>query len=202
MTPAHRPLRIGLTGGIGSGKSTVADMLTALGAGLIDADQAARTITSPGGAALAPIAEAFGPHLIQPDGQLDRAALRERVFQDPEARRLLESITHPLVADHMAQALRESSAPVVVFDIPLLVESKRWRHRLDAILVVDCSAETQFTRVKARNGWPDDTIRAVLNAQASRLQRLQAADHCLCNDGIGIETLRHEVAIWAQCLPL
>jgi len=193
---------IGLTGGIGSGKSTLAQMLVKKGCGLVDADQVARSITLPGGAALAPIARVFGQHMLDATGHLNRDALRERVFNDPVARQQLESITHPLVAEQMNRAVAQSTASVVVMDIPLLVESGKWRHAFDQIIVVDCSPDTQRARVKARNSWTDETITAVLEAQAKRSVRLTAADHVICNDGITIEQLTGEVGILASRLGL
>lgn len=195
-------LKVGLTGGIGSGKSTVAQMLVRHGAELVDADAIARQITQPNGAALVPIAQALGTHLVTPAGDLDRAALRELVFRDPTALQKLEAITHPLVAQGMDQAVAAATAPVVVLDIPLLVESRRWRHGLDRVIVVDCGTDTQWQRVKARNGWPDETIASVLQAQSPRLKRLQAADAVLCNDGIDPTQLADEVATLARLLGL
>jgi len=193
---------VGLTGGIGSGKSTVAGMLVAKGCDLVDADQIARRITLPGGAALAPIASAFGSHMLNANGELNRDALRELVFKDANARKQLDSITHPLVAVGIANAVARSNAPVVVLDIPLLVESNKWRHALDQVIVVDCSPATQTARVKARNGWSDETISAVLHAQCRREIRLMAADQVICNEGITLEQLSDQVRALANRLGL
>lgn len=151
----QRAYRLGLTGGIGSGKSTVAQILASAGAAIMDADAIARSITAPHGAAIAPIAEAFGPQAIGADGALDRAYMRQLVFQDATARQRLEAITHPLIAqltEQQALQAQQLGARLLVFDVPLLVESGRWRQQLDAVLVVDCEPETQIQRVMARNG--------------------------------------------------
>ena len=173
-------LRIGLTGGIGSGKSTVAAMLVEQGAALIDADAISRACTAAGGAALPAIAREFGPQLIAADGALDRAAMRELVFRDPGARQRLEAIVHPLVSAETERQARQALAQgsrLLVFDVPLLVESiERWRQRVDRIVVVDCEPETQIARVMARNQLPRAQVEQILAAQASRAQRLAVAD--------------------------
>jgi len=178
------PWRIGLTGGIGSGKSTVAAMLQALGAPVLDADALARACTAPGGAAIEPIRAAFGPQCIGPDGALDREQMRALVFAQPAARQRLEAIVHPLVRDAIEQACAQlqGRSDCVVLDIPLLAESAHWLQQVDAVWVVDCSAQTQTERVLQRNGWPLAQIQAVLDAQASRAQRLALADTVLDND--------------------
>ena len=178
------PWRIGLTGGIGSGKSTVAAMLQALGAPVLDADALARACTAPGGTAIEPIRAAFGPQYIGPDGALDREQMRALVFAQPEARQRLEAIVHPLVRAAIEQACAQlqGHSDCVVLDIPLLAESAHWLQQVDAVWVVDCSAQTQIERVRARNGWPRAQIQAVLDAQASRAQRLALADTVLDND--------------------
>jgi dephospho-CoA kinase len=148
-------VRIGLTGGIGSGKSTVLAMLQALGAVAIDADAISRATTAPGGAAIPLIARQFGPEFIAADGALDRARMRERAYAHPESRRELEQIIHPLVGEEIArqvEAALAAGARCIVFDIPLLVESGRWRQQVDRVLVVDCEPETQVARVAARSG--------------------------------------------------
>jgi len=195
-----RPLRIGLTGGIGSGKSTVAAMLAERGAWVVDTDALARELTAPGGAALAPIAERFGADMIGPDGALDRARMRERVFADPAAKAALEAILHPMIG-RLTEDRAAAAAPgqVQVFDVPLLVESGRWRDRVDHVLVVDCSVDTQVARVMQRNGWPETQVRAVIAAQASREARRAVADAVILNDGIDLATLRAEVdAVWER----
>ena len=149
-------LRLGLTGGIGSGKSTVAGMLATLGAVILDADAESRRVTAAGGAATGPIAMLFGPQFIDVHGALDRDAMRTRVFEDPSARKQLEEIIHPLVQDaisRLAVQAGTAGARCVVFDIPLLVESgHRWRARVDRVLVVDCDTDTQRQRVVSRSG--------------------------------------------------
>jgi dephospho-CoA kinase len=189
-------LRIGLTGGIGSGKSTVAGTLVACGAAVVDADAISRAVTAVGGAAIPEISAQFGPHLITAEGTMDRDRMRQLAFDDPTARRRLESIVHPLVG---LETLRQYEQAVsggkhcVVFDIPLLVESGRWRQQLDQVLVVDCSEATQIHRVMARNGWSRDVVEKILAGQATRAQRLAAADICLYNDGLSLEALDTEV---------
>ncbi len=181
--------RVGLTGGIGSGKSTVASFLAKQGACVIDADALSRATTAAGGSALPAIKQAFGPALIGPDGALDRARMRDLAFKDATARKTLEAIVHPLVGAAIQQATLEAQArsvACIVYDIPLLVESAHWRHKLDTVLVVDCDEETQIARVRARNGLSEDAVRAVIAAQATRLFRLQGADHVICNDGLSL----------------
>jgi len=188
--------RIGLTGGIGSGKSTVLAMLQALGAAAIDADAISRATTAPGGAAIAAIAASFGQDFITPQGALDRARMRERAYAQPEARRELEQIIHPLVGEEIArqvQAALAAGARCIVFDIPLLVESPRWRPQLDRVLVVDCTPDTQVARVVARSALAPDEVRAIITAQAPRALRLAAADLVICNEGLTLDALRHEV---------
>ncbi|MGC4394726.1 dephospho-CoA kinase [Hydrogenophaga sp. T2] len=187
------PWRLGLTGGIGSGKSTVAARLQARGAEVVDADALSRQSTAEGGAAIDAIRVAFGDAFIDAEGALNRAAMRERVFSDPSARQRLEAIVHPIVAAGIAQQVARSRARCVVFDVPLLVESPRWRPQLDRVLVVDCSESTQLRRVRARSGWDDDTIRAVIRQQASRARRLAAADLVLFNDADDLDRLHAEI---------
>jgi len=162
--------RIGLTGGIGSGKSTVASMLVDDGATLIDTDAIARAITQPGGAAMPAVEAAFGPSVVAADGSLDRARMRELVFADAAA-----------------------GPGLIVFDVPLLVESRRWRALVDRVLVVDATEETQLRRVVARSGWTPEAVRAVLAQQASRAARRAAADAVIFNEALTIEELRREV---------
>lgn len=185
--------RIGLTGGIGSGKSTVARLLQDRGASVIDADAIARDCTLAGGSAMPAVRETFGSGFVTADGALDRQRMREHVFQYPEARQQLEAIVHPLVGAEIRRQAAASTARCIVFDIPLLVESPRWRPQLDRVLVVDCEPTTQHQRVRARNGWDDATIDAVIRNQSPRQKRLAAADAVIYNDGIGLDTLRHLV---------
>lgn len=189
-------LRLGLTGGIGSGKSTVLALLQAHGAAAVDADAISRGVTAPGGAALPAIASQFGPEFITADGALDRDRMRERVYARPEARRELEAIIHPLVGEEIArqvEAAVAAGARWIVFDIPLLVESGRWRAQLDRVLVVDCEPETQVARVAARSGLAPDAVRAIIASQAPRALRLAAADVVICNEGLSLAALADEV---------
>ena len=189
--------RIGLTGGIGSGKSTAAQVLAQLGAAVIDADAVARSVTAPGGPAMAPLRAAFGDAVIDAQGGLDRQRMRELAFSDAKAKAQLEAIVHPLVKaaiDRQAQSALDDGARVLVFDIPLLVESGRWRERVDGVLVIDCSEDTQIARVQARNGWPRAQILAVIQAQATRAQRQAAADWLILNEGLGLDAFAAAVA--------
>jgi dephospho-CoA kinase len=189
-------VRIGLTGGIGSGKSTVLAMLRSLGAVAVDADAISRATTAAGGAAIPLIAQRFGPEFIGADGALDRARMRERAYAHPESRRELEQIIHPLVGEEIARqvdAALAAGARCIVFDIPLLVESGRWRQQVDRVLVVDCEPETQVARVAARSGLAPDEVRAIIAAQAPRALRLAAADLVICNEGLTLDALRYEV---------
>lgn len=184
--------RIGLTGGIGSGKSTVARLLVDCGAVLIDADAISRQLTAPGGAAISRIAEQFGPQTITPEGAMDRDVMRDRVFSEPVVRQQLEAIIHPLVsleAARQAALAASAGSRCTVFDIPLLVESGRWRQQLDRVLVVDCTEATQISRVTARSGWTPEAVQKVIAGQASRTQRRAAADACLYNDDLSLEAL-------------
>jgi dephospho-CoA kinase len=183
---AHPTLIIGLTGGIGSGKSTVADALVARGAALVDTDQIAHALTAPGGAAIEPIRQAFGDAVIAPDGRMDRAAMRERAFSDPQARKLLESILHPLIragTDAGIAAALQNAAPYVLVAIPLLVEGGGARGRFDRVLVVDCPADVQVERVIRRSGLARTQVDAIMAAQATREQRLAMADDVVDNSG-------------------
>ena len=194
-------LRLGLTGGIGSGKSTVAQMLVGHGGGLIDADAISRVTTAAGGSAIATIAAQFGPQTINADGSMNRDVMRQLVFADPAAKFALEAIIHPLVSQEAArQAAQAKSAgsTFAVFDIPLLVESKRWRQQLDKVLVVDCEEASQISRVVSRenanNSWTQEVVAKVIAQQASRAQRRAAADWVIYNDGLSLDALATQVA--------
>lgn len=205
---APRIPRIGLTGGIGSGKSTVAAMLEDLGAVLVDADAIARAVANAGGSAVPDLYAAFGADLVDLQQGLKRAAMRELVFKDPTARQRLETILRPYIlqgiADAVDQAEQQPSAQAVVLDIPLLVENlAQWRPHIDTLLVVDCPPELQIARVLARPssaGWTRAQVEGVLAAQATRAQRLAAADWVLGNDeAVSLADLRAQVArTWAQ----
>ncbi len=188
-----RAARLGVTGGIGSGKSTFAAMVQAQGAALIDADQVARSVTQPGGSAIGAIRSEFGEAYIDATGALDRARMRELAFSDAHARARLEAIVHPLVGAAMAEAERcaaQAGHRLVVLDIPLLTESTRWPRRLDAVVVVDCTEATQVARVQARSGLDEAAVRAIMASQSSRAARRAAADWVVFNDGLGLAQLQ------------
>jgi len=188
-------MRIGLTGGIGSGKSTVAAALVELGGALlVDTDAISRALTAPGGGAMAAIEARFGRPFVASDGALDRAAMRDLAFRDPAAKQALEAILHPMIGAETAR-LAALAAPGerVVFDVPLLVESGRWRRLVDRVLVVDCDESTQIARVMARSGLSEGAVRAILAQQATRAQRRAAADAVIHNDGLTLSQLREEV---------
>ena len=197
--PTPRGLVIGLTGGIGSGKSTVATMLTELGAHLVDTDAIARALTAPGGLAIPEIAATFGNDFIDSDGAMNRDRMRELAFSDPGALMRLQAILHPLITQASeVQARQANPGQVVVFDVPLLAESgSRWKDRVDKVLVIDCPAKTQIQRVMARSGWTREAVQAVLAKQATRESRCAVADHIILNDGLSLEELRQEVKnVW------
>lgn len=189
-------IRLGLTGGIGSGKSTVAQMLAERGAALVDADQIAREVTGAGGAAMASIAKVFGTEFVDATGALHRDRMRAHAFSQPAARKQLEAIVHPLVA-HLSQeradAARAAGQRLVVLDIPLLVESAHWPRQLDVVWVVDCREATQIERVMARSALPASVVQGIMASQASRSQRRMAADGVLYNDGLSLDGLRAQV---------
>lgn len=174
-------LRIGLTGGIGSGKSTVSELFAELGAPIIDTDRIAHELTAPGTAILKRIAELFGNHVLNSDGSLNRARLRELIFADPSRREQLERLLHPLIQDRALQLMRQSTGPYCILVVPLLLE-KNWHVMVDRILVVDAPPELQLTRTLQRDGRPAMEVRAIIAAQISREQRLAAADDVLVND--------------------
>jgi dephospho-CoA kinase len=196
-------LVIGLTGGIGSGKSTVSQMLTEMSAHLVDTDAISRSLTTAGGEAIPHIAAAFGEHLIDANGTMDRIRMRKLAFADPTALARLEGILHPLIwqrADaHAGLALPDQN---IVYDVPLLAESgQRWRDKVDRIVVIDAEPETQITRVLTRHrghaGWTRDAIQAVLAKQATREMRRALADHVILNEGLSLPELRELVSkLW------
>jgi dephospho-CoA kinase len=198
-------MRVGLTGGIGSGKSTVLRVFAQLGAAVIDADAISRSTTASGGAAIAAIAARFGADFISPEGALDRDRMRERAYADPLARKQLEEIIHPLVgreSERQVQAAVAAGIHCIVFDIPLLVESGRWRAQVDRVLVVDCSPQTQIARVVSRSGLKAEDAQAIMAVQAPRELRLAAADIVICNEGLSLDQLRDNVVQAAQRLGL
>ena len=185
-------VRIGLTGGIGSGKSTVARMLLDCGAEVIDADAISRQLTAPGGLAIRTIAAHFGNHFITADGALNRDLMRQLAFTDAAARKKLENIIHPLVREETLRQTERAGAAgrtCLVFDIPLLVESGRWRQQVDQVLVVDCRETTQVERVMVRNSFTREAVQQIMDGQATRARRLAAADICIYNDGLLLEPL-------------
>lgn len=184
---------VGLTGGIGSGKTTVADLFAALGIEVVDTDIIAHQLTAPGGGAMPALAAAFGPEVVRPDGGLDRPAMRRLAFSDPTLRHRLESILHPLIRQEATARCRAAPSSYVILAVPLLVESGNYRERCDRVLVVDCDEAVQVERVMARSALPETEVRAIMAAQASRGERLTAADDVIGNDD-GIERLAAQVA--------
>lgn len=188
---------VGLTGGIGSGKSLVADLFAARGAAVIDTDQIAHQLTAPGGLAIAPIRHAFGDAFLTTDGALDRARMREHVFADAAARQQLEKILHPLIAQQTEAAARSSAGAYLLFVVPLLVESGRWVDRVDRVLVVDCPEAMQIARVQARNQFSVAQVEAIMATQVRRSERLAVADDVIINEGspeaaaAAVERLHH-----------
>ena len=173
---------VGLTGGIGSGKSTVGDLFVEQGAALVDTDAIAHELTGPAGAAMPLLVEAFGAQVMRADGAMDRAAMRRLVFADPAAKARLEGILHPLIRQLSAERCRAATAPYVILAVPLLVESGTYRERCDRIVVVDCPESLQIERVMARNGMARDEVLAIMAAQATRSQRLAVANDVVVND--------------------
>jgi dephospho-CoA kinase len=196
MMAASKPPRIGLTGGIGSGKSTASRRLAKLGAAIVDTDAIARSLTLAGGAAMPAIAQTFGASMVGADGAMDRDAMRQLVFNQPDAKRQLEAIIHPLIGDiarRQAQDAIDAGTRAIVFDVPLLAESSHWRQRVDRILVIDCLESTQVERVSQRPGWSVEAARKVVAQQATRAQRRAIADAVIYNDGITIDELEAEI---------
>ncbi|MBT2300596.1 dephospho-CoA kinase [Variovorax paradoxus] len=192
-------MRIGLTGGIGSGKSTVASMLVIAGATLIDTDAIARAIAQPQGAAMPAIEAEFGRAVIAMDGGLDRARMRELVFADADARKRLEAILHPLIGVECERQAAAAGGQLIVFDVPLLVESKRWRALVDRVLVVDATEETQVQRVVARSRWTPEAVRAVIAQQTDRVERRAAADAVIFNEKMSLAELSADVRnLWER----
>lgn len=193
-------MRIGLTGGIGSGKSTVASMLVLLGAHLVDTDAIARAMTAPRGAAMPALEAEFGPSIITPDGSMDRTHMREIAFLDPMAKKRLEAILHPLIgAECERQAASAAVGQPIVFDVPLLVESRRWRGIVDRVLVIDATEQTQLERVVARSGWTPNAVRSVIAQQVARALRRAAADAVIYNESLSLEELSSNVrGLWER----
>ena len=202
---SYQPTRLGLTGGIGSGKSTVAGMFAALGAVVIDADAISRNLTATHGAAIDAIKQQFGEVMISADGSLDRNRMRDLVFTDLDAKKRLEDIIHPLIKLEIQRQDKTAihlGAKLIVYDIPLLVESTNWRPVLDQVLVVDCLEQTQIERVMARNTLKQEDVKKIIANQVSRKMRNRAADIVIFNDSITVEQLREQVTHAAQHLLL
>lgn len=188
----QRAFSVGLTGGIGCGKSTVAELFAGLGATIVDTDAIAHSLTAPHGAAMPAILAEFGPDFATPDGALDRARMRSLVFTDAGARGRLEAILHPRIRDATAAAAAIATGPYVIFAVPLLIESGTWAERVSRVLAVDCSEDTQVARVMQRSGLAADQVRAIMATQVTRTQRLAAADDVINNDD-GLEALLPQV---------
>ncbi len=176
-------LCIGLTGGIGSGKTTVANMFAELGAALVDTDLIAHELTQANGVAIDAIKAEFGADFILASGAMDRVKMRDYVFSYPDQKKRLENILHPLIQAETEAAARSSHGLYTIFVVPLLVESGKWKQRVDRVLVIDCNEELQVARVMSRNGLTDEQIAAIMQTQASRKQRLQVADDVITNKG-------------------
>ena len=194
----NAPLRaIGLTGGIGSGKSTVARSLVACGARLVDTDAIAHELTMPGGAAMPALRAAFGADIQAADGALDRDRMRELVFADTQAKARLEAILHPLIGEEARRQAEQAAGRPVVFDVPLLGANSAWRVRVQRVLVVDCAQATQIERVARRPGWSEAMAQRVVAQQASRAERRTLADAVIFNDGLDLQALDSEVrTLW------
>ncbi len=191
--------KLGLTGGIGSGKTQVANLLGSWGASVIDTDLIAHSLTAPGGRAIDPIRQTFGPDVIEPSGALNRARMRELVFTAPAKRVELEAILHPLIAQTVREEAELAQGLYIVFVVPLLVESGRWRQQIDRLCVVDCDQDTQIARVQARSGIELATIQNILAAQATREQRLAVADDVIDNSaGVSMADLEKQVLVLHQ----
>ena len=183
MSDATPRFSVGITGGIGSGKTTVANLFGAQGAAVVDTDLIAHALTAPGGAAMPAIAAAFGSGFVTADGALNRPAMRAHVFDDPYARKRLEAILHPQIRVETMRAAAAATGSYLLYVVPLLVESGSWRGRVDRILVVDCPEALQLARVMQRSGLRSEEVHAIMATQATRAQRLQAADDVIVNDG-------------------
>jgi len=183
---------VGLTGGIGSGKSAAADEFARLGATVVDTDVIAHELTGKGGAAVAAVEKLFGKEFVA-GGAMDRKRTRERVFADPAAKRALEGLLHPMIREESARRIAAAAGPYVVHVVPLLIESPDYRKRVDRVLVVDCPEETQLERVRARSGLSEHEVRAIMRGQASRAERLAAADDVIDNRG-SRDAMRTQVA--------
>ena len=190
-------LVVGLTGGIGSGKSAAADEFAAHGATVVDTDAIARQLTEKGGTAVAQIEKIFGSTFLDQTGGMDRKKMRDHVFADPAAKRALEALLHPMIREESARRIAAAGGPYVILVVPLLVESPDYRRRVDRVLVVDCPEETQLARVRARSALSEDEVRAIMRTQVSRAERLAAAHDVIDNRG-SRDALRKQVAALHQ----
>ena len=179
---AHERFSIGLTGGIGCGKTTVADMFAARGAAVIDTDAIAHQLTAPGGAAMPAILDTFGEAFLLPDGAMNRARMRELVFSAPDQKLRLEAILHPLIGSETLHAAAQATGDYLMFVVPLLIESGRWQGRVARVLAIDCAEAQQIARVVQRSGLSPAQVRAIMATQVTRAVRLAAADDVLVNE--------------------
>jgi dephospho-CoA kinase len=188
---------VGLTGGIGSGKSAAAADFAALGATVVDTDVIAHELTAKGGAAMAGIEQLFGPGAVSGDGSMNRSKVRELAFADPAAKRRLEALLHPMIREESARRIAAATGPYVVHVVPLLIESADYRTRVDRVLVVDCPEETQVERARARPTLSENEVHAIMRTQATRAERVAAADDVIDNSG-SREALRRQVGALHQ----
>jgi len=189
---------VGVTGGIGSGKSSAAALFAELGAGIIDTDDIAHELTRPGGLAMPDITTAFGAGIVATDGSLDRAAMRKRVFAEPAQRKVLEGILHPLIRAEARNRVARSTAPYVMLVVPLLLETGGYPDLVRRVLVIDCDESLQISRTMQRSGLTEEAVHAIMAVQLPRQQRLDRADDVLRNDG-DIARLRSQVALLHGC---
>lgn len=202
-TDLRPALLIGLTGGIGSGKTTVANMFGDLGVPLVDTDVIAHALTGPDGAAMPRIRAAFGTEVVAADGRLDRAAMRARAFTDPDSRKRLEAILHPMIRDETSrQIAAAASHPYAIVVVPLLVEGGKAAQRFDRVVVVDCPVEVQIERVMKRSGLPREQVEAIIAVQVERSARLAAADDVVDNGGDPVALPERVRALHARYLEL
>jgi dephospho-CoA kinase len=192
--PRGGKFSVGLTGGIGCGKTAVSDRFAALGASIVDTDLIAHALTAPGGAAMDALLHEFGPAFVGADGALDRVRMRELVFSDPAAKARLEAILHPRIRAATATAAAGATGSYLLYVVPLLVESGGWRERVDRVLVIDCHESVQIARVMRRNAMSEAQVRAIMATQASRAERLAQADDVIHNDGT-LEALEHQISL-------